>query len=148
MVNERLRAGAQGPAPSAVDISLVYKSTDDFIRLNAGKLSFAKAIYQKKLVLKGNMRMLKRVQKLVSAAATKAKRAPTVAASVRRAPTVTRHSDGTAVLRVLPQREWMNDAECSTCQKCSNPFTFFRRRHHCRYCGVFRQSPAQSRSAY
>lgn len=38
-------------------------------------------------------------------------------------------------LRLISKRLWMRDAECAQCQQCHEPFTFFRRRHHCRYCG-------------
>lgn len=30
---------------------------------------------------------------------------------------------------------WMDDAAASSCLICGAPFTFFRRRHHCRICG-------------
>merc|ERR1712000_303405 len=31
--------------------------------------------------------------------------------------------------------KWVRDESSSICTHCSSPFTFFRRRHHCRFCG-------------
>jgi len=31
---------------------------------------------------------------------------------------------------------WMRDSNTKTCLNCEAPFTTFRRRHHCRYCGL------------
>ncbi|KAI6240151.1 hypothetical protein M3Y99_00502200 [Aphelenchoides fujianensis] len=31
--------------------------------------------------------------------------------------------------------EWVPDSECDNCVACGSPFTFVRRRHHCRKCG-------------
>lgn len=30
---------------------------------------------------------------------------------------------------------WVPDSDCLQCTSCGNPFTVFRRRHHCRNCG-------------
>ncbi|ELT98342.1 hypothetical protein CAPTEDRAFT_122983, partial [Capitella teleta] len=30
---------------------------------------------------------------------------------------------------------WIKDGETSMCMQCSNPFSTFKRRHHCRACG-------------
>jgi hypothetical protein len=34
-----------------------------------------------------------------------------------------------------PPPKWVSDDSTSQCTKCRQPFTFFSRRHHCRYCG-------------
>ena len=33
------------------------------------------------------------------------------------------------------RRYWLPDAACKACTSCELPFTLFRRRHHCRWCG-------------
>lgn len=35
----------------------------------------------------------------------------------------------------IPKQYWMNDAFVSDCLNCFKPFTAFRRKHHCRFCG-------------
>lgn len=35
----------------------------------------------------------------------------------------------------IPKKYWMNDAFVSDCLNCFRPFTAFRRKHHCRFCG-------------
>ncbi|EGW33263.1 uncharacterized protein SPAPADRAFT_50162 [Spathaspora passalidarum NRRL Y-27907] len=35
----------------------------------------------------------------------------------------------------IPKKYWMNDAFVSDCLNCLRPFTAFRRKHHCRFCG-------------
>lgn len=35
----------------------------------------------------------------------------------------------------IPRKYWMNDAFVSDCLNCFRPFTAFRRKHHCRFCG-------------
>ncbi|KAI5951639.1 MDM12 [Candida jiufengensis] len=35
----------------------------------------------------------------------------------------------------IPKKYWMNDAFVSDCLNCFKPFTAFRRKHHCRFCG-------------
>lgn len=35
----------------------------------------------------------------------------------------------------IPRKYWMNDAFVSECLNCFRPFTAFRRKHHCRFCG-------------
>ncbi|EGV66020.1 hypothetical protein CANTEDRAFT_119090 [Yamadazyma tenuis ATCC 10573] len=35
----------------------------------------------------------------------------------------------------IPKKYWMNDAFVSECLNCFKPFTAFRRKHHCRFCG-------------
>lgn len=35
----------------------------------------------------------------------------------------------------IPKKYWMNDAFVSECLHCFKPFTAFRRKHHCRFCG-------------
>lgn len=35
----------------------------------------------------------------------------------------------------IPQKYWMNDSFVSDCLNCFKPFTAFRRKHHCRFCG-------------
>ena len=35
----------------------------------------------------------------------------------------------------LPKKFWMNDSFVSDCLNCFKPFTPFRRKHHCRFCG-------------
>lgn len=35
----------------------------------------------------------------------------------------------------IPQKFWMNDAFVSDCLNCFKPFSAFRRKHHCRFCG-------------
>ena len=35
----------------------------------------------------------------------------------------------------IPKKYWMNDAFVSDCLNCFRPFTPFRRKHHCRFCG-------------
>lgn len=35
----------------------------------------------------------------------------------------------------IPRKYWMNDAFVSECINCFKPFTAFRRKHHCRFCG-------------
>lgn len=35
----------------------------------------------------------------------------------------------------IPKKYWMNDSFVSECANCSRPFTAFRRKHHCRFCG-------------
>jgi len=37
--------------------------------------------------------------------------------------------------RRLTTQHWMRDATSDSCAKCHEPFTWFRRRHHCRKCG-------------
>lgn len=36
---------------------------------------------------------------------------------------------------VTTARYWMPDASCKACTACATPFTLFRRKHHCRFCG-------------
>jgi hypothetical protein len=46
-------------------------------------------------------------------------------------------SGGSAVPGVLLQRQqWVNDAKVNACTRCQSPFTFLRRKHHCRICGL------------
>ncbi|KAG2732882.1 hypothetical protein G9P44_003872 [Scheffersomyces stipitis] len=35
----------------------------------------------------------------------------------------------------IPKKYWMNDSFVSDCLNCFKPFTAFRRKHHCRFCG-------------
>lgn len=35
----------------------------------------------------------------------------------------------------IPKKYWMNDSFVSECVNCLRPFTAFRRKHHCRFCG-------------
>lgn len=35
----------------------------------------------------------------------------------------------------IPKKYWMNDSFVSECVNCFRPFTAFRRKHHCRFCG-------------
>ncbi|CUM63433.1 uncharacterized protein PRCAT00001008001 [Priceomyces carsonii] len=35
----------------------------------------------------------------------------------------------------IPRKYWMNDSFVSDCLNCFKPFTAFRRKHHCRFCG-------------
>merc|ERR1719502_2646899 len=35
----------------------------------------------------------------------------------------------------VAKTDWVADDQETTCQLCSKEFTFFFRRHHCRYCG-------------
>lgn len=35
----------------------------------------------------------------------------------------------------IPKKYWMNDEFVSDCLNCFRPFTAFRRKHHCRFCG-------------
>lgn len=35
----------------------------------------------------------------------------------------------------MPKKYWMNDSFVSDCLNCFKPFTAFRRKHHCRFCG-------------
>ncbi|CAK9440348.1 uncharacterized protein LODBEIA_P44480 [Lodderomyces beijingensis] len=35
----------------------------------------------------------------------------------------------------IPKKYWMDDAFVSDCLNCFKPFTAFRRKHHCRFCG-------------
>jgi 1-phosphatidylinositol-3-phosphate 5-kinase len=35
----------------------------------------------------------------------------------------------------IPKRYWMNDSFVSDCLNCFKPFSAFRRKHHCRFCG-------------
>lgn len=35
----------------------------------------------------------------------------------------------------IPKKYWMNDSFVSECLNCFKPFTAFRRKHHCRFCG-------------
>lgn len=35
----------------------------------------------------------------------------------------------------IPRKYWMNDAFISDCLNCFRPFSAFRRKHHCRFCG-------------
>lgn len=35
----------------------------------------------------------------------------------------------------IPKKYWMNDAFVSECLNCFRPFSAFRRKHHCRFCG-------------
>ncbi|MDC6271300.1 FYVE zinc finger domain-containing protein, partial [Acetobacter pasteurianus] len=35
----------------------------------------------------------------------------------------------------IPKKYWMNDAYVTDCLNCFKPFTAFRRKHHCRFCG-------------
>ena len=35
----------------------------------------------------------------------------------------------------MPKKYWMNDAFVADCLNCFKPFTAFRRKHHCRFCG-------------
>lgn len=35
----------------------------------------------------------------------------------------------------IPKQYWMNDLFVSECLNCLKPFTAFRRKHHCRFCG-------------
>lgn len=35
----------------------------------------------------------------------------------------------------IPRKYWINDAFVSDCLNCFKPFTAFRRKHHCRFCG-------------
>lgn len=35
----------------------------------------------------------------------------------------------------IPKRYWMNDLFVSECLSCFKPFTAFKRKHHCRFCG-------------
>ncbi|KAI5964898.1 uncharacterized protein KGF55_001969 [Candida pseudojiufengensis] len=35
----------------------------------------------------------------------------------------------------IPKKYWMNDTFVSDCLNCFKPFTAFRRKHHCRFCG-------------
>ena len=32
--------------------------------------------------------------------------------------------------------KWLDDNLCKTCHDCNVPFSFFRRKHHCRLCGL------------
>ena len=41
----------------------------------------------------------------------------------------------TAATALEAKRHWMPDELCRVCYQCGDPFTFFRRRHHCRLCG-------------
>lgn len=36
----------------------------------------------------------------------------------------------------LPKNHWMPDVMATTCYRCEKNFNSFRRRHHCRYCGL------------
>lgn len=36
---------------------------------------------------------------------------------------------------ILDRQHWMPDQLCKLCYSCEAPFTVFRRRHHCRWCG-------------
>lgn len=35
----------------------------------------------------------------------------------------------------IPKKYWMNDSFVAECLNCLRPFTAFRRKHHCRFCG-------------
>jgi len=39
------------------------------------------------------------------------------------------------VLVITEPPEWVPDDEAERCTACKTPFTFVRRRHHCRNCG-------------
>mmetsp|Transcript_32321 Transcript_32321/g.31622 ORF Transcript_32321/g.31622 Transcript_32321/m.31622 type:complete len:111 (+) Transcript_32321:206-538(+) len=38
-------------------------------------------------------------------------------------------------LPILTTNDWVKDSKVKECSKCYKEFTFFNRRHHCRYCG-------------
>ncbi|CAG9330723.1 unnamed protein product [Blepharisma stoltei] len=47
----------------------------------------------------------------------------------------------------LSQEFWMPDSSAKSCFKCDRPFTLFRRRHHCRFCGFIFCSSCSYRKA-
>lgn len=46
-----------------------------------------------------------------------------------------RHSENPLKNGGIPKKYWMNDAFVSECLNCFKPFSAFRRKHHCRFCG-------------
>jgi len=43
---------------------------------------------------------------------------------------------GSSHMAVTITHGWLEDSETSACMNCREPFTFVKRRHHCRYCGM------------
>ena len=40
-----------------------------------------------------------------------------------------------STIKMAPQHTWERDKDHAKCQECESPFTFVKRRHHCRACG-------------
>ena len=50
-------------------------------------------------------------------------------------PPTSRSSPDTSEGAIDDRQHWMPDRLCKYCYSCDSPFTFLRRRHHCRICG-------------
>jgi hypothetical protein len=47
---------------------------------------------------------------------------------------------------LVARRYWMPDRECTACTNCGLPFSLFRRKHHCRFCGKIFCQPCSSQT--
>ncbi|CAG9325505.1 unnamed protein product [Blepharisma stoltei] len=50
-------------------------------------------------------------------------------------------------LNQVSKEFWMPDTSAKSCARCDKPFTTFRRRHHCRYCGLIFCSKCTSKKS-
>jgi putative sterol carrier protein len=133
---DQLRDG-QLPAGVIPNVTLTYGSCSVFFKLVRHELNPQRALMSGKLGFKGDIGKIRLLAQWFKAAAE-------IAASgdqeQSREGSTHGSSSGTTRSRrgsvVKPRSEWQQDDAADCCSTCEADFTVYRRKHHCRMCGL------------
>mmetsp|Transcript_9864 Transcript_9864/g.14839 ORF Transcript_9864/g.14839 Transcript_9864/m.14839 type:complete len:980 (-) Transcript_9864:65-3004(-) len=117
------RPSSQKPLDSA-NPCLEFSSPDVLKSLSEGKVSPPTLLKEGKMRVLGNRMALFRLRGLLAGGRKNKSKKEKKDLDLKGWP-----------LKPISRRSWLPDSAASNCMECNAVFTFFRRRHHCRFCG-------------